>query len=1218
MSVPVATLTFGNGVHVEVRVAGETLMGLLDKVKASRANYINASLQWLKPLGKDVVERAAAYVRHGTHESVLAEIAAGNRLALNNWEARHPVTKLVSSGQLDAAGWIRLGQVWNAAAPNKPGSSWQKNPPAPTSRIEDAADELVKVVHFYEISGRRSIGVTFLRQVLAAAGYEGSEARGGVLAFQVRQTSVGKYNRVDVEGGSTLIETEVDSVATLLRSPAIEVRLGTLELLILTPSALPQHVERLIELSRDSSKKVRDAALNALDRLPEELRQPALQAAYDAASPAIARSIEPRLARRDSSPLADAVPPPVELLPVSDASAGFVDHVLRAIERSRAQFTAAFEKDPKSLWMKDRLQELDRLDRPTVEAIARALGAPGKASAGVRNRPIYAVAQEARNVPGLTLRHAIRLAVLSENHNVLSFVADLHAVDADLRSVAAAITEAVGERSGPGNHASATPYNDAKRDPVAWGVLSAWSPVKVDNSDHLWPFFAERLEILERELGMRPAPSRAPYQSENTGRALEILAAFPRLPRSFVPRIEELALGDGTTHRIAAQDLLTNQGGLDLALRGLSATVAAVRATAARWLVRIVSGVAEGDRDATRERAVQALTTAVQGEKRELAEAAMLGSLRALGTDLSTFVSPASLEASATTGLKKKAPAGMEWVPLDALPAVRWADGSAVEPAILRWWTTLAVKLKDPAGEGLLPLYVSLLDEPSQRALGSFVLRTWVGHDLRRMSDEEIQQEAATQAPVRHSQYQQWAQRSPNEWSNARAALSLSEVEREITRELQGAFLGSAVKEKGLLALTSGAPGHEITDAITRYSKRHPERRSQVENLVIAASTNDDPAALQAVISIARNFKQRTVREKAAELVELIAARRGWSTDELADRTIPTAGFPTASEAAAGTGETSENGTAILDYGSRHFTMRIGDDLALALFTADDKPLKALPKPGVKDDADLAKAARSTVTAAKKELTQVVALQTTRLQEAMALGRTWTASTWREAFSDHPVMRHLISRLVWVTGPVGEDGSPLHVHDGDAGTLFAPTLDGDILDASDGEVDLDAGAHVWLAHASRLGEGDAQIWRDRLADYGVTPLFEQLTVASPTVAPDATQISDRQGWVLTVGALKTRTAKQNFRLAAAEDGGWIGSMVKELGPWTATIEMTGTYPGQAATESIALTHLSLARSGRDQKLDQVPPVLLSVIYNDYLAIAEGGTFDPDWAKRTGW
>ena len=52
MSVPVATLTFGNGVHVEVRVAGETLMGLLDKVKASRANYINASLQWLKPLGK--------------------------------------------------------------------------------------------------------------------------------------------------------------------------------------------------------------------------------------------------------------------------------------------------------------------------------------------------------------------------------------------------------------------------------------------------------------------------------------------------------------------------------------------------------------------------------------------------------------------------------------------------------------------------------------------------------------------------------------------------------------------------------------------------------------------------------------------------------------------------------------------------------------------------------------------------------------------------------------------------------------------------------------------------------------------------------------------------------------------------------------------------------------------------------------------------------------
>ncbi len=394
-----------------------------------------------------------------------------------------------------------------------------------------------------------------------------------------------------------------------------------------------------------------------------------------------------------------------------------------------------------------------------------------------------------------------------------------------------------------------------------------------------------------------------------------------------------------------------------------------------------------------------------------------------------------------------------------------------------------------------------------------------------------------------------------------------------------------------------------------------------MEALVTAASANDDPVALQMIISISRRFKQQTVRERATELVEQIAARRGWSTDELADRTIPTAGFPTADELgtesegddADGVAVPAEIGVAILDFGPRHFTMRIAPDLSLALFTADDTPLKALPKPGVKDDADLAKEARSTFTSAKKELAQVVAVQSTRLQEAMALGRTWSAAAWREAFGDHPVMRHLVSRLIWATGPVGEDGEPLA---GAAITLLLPTLDGELLDAGDAEFELAPDARLWLSHGSLLDAAEVQIWRERLAAYGVTGLFDQLGSVAPSFAEGATEINEREGWTQAIGALRSRAVTQGFHLGSGQDGGVIESMHKDVGPWRADIDLTGIRPDQQAGEAVSITRLSVWRGRERVPLAEVPPVLLAVVHNDYLVIADGGAFDPEWKARS--
>ena len=913
----------------------------------------------------------------------------------------------------------------------------------------------------------------------------------------------------------------------------------------------------------------------------------------------------------------DATPPPLALLPVSDVDPSFVDHVLRASTRIRPQKEAVVQRqDPGHEHAQRWLDFEATITREDVEALMAQLGATGPVSRPEKFNQYTLVLTDvileiavgaAATFPGLTLRQAIRLLALRDVSSIyrpsLYRIAYICSIDTDLRAVAAALDEATGTKG---------------EDSITHNMGTRFHPDHID-PDYIWPYFADNPETLERGLSIGQFEG-ARYDVNSVAPVLRILALFPQVPNAYVPHLEQIALGDGIRNRIEAQDLLANHGALDLALSGLRASSAKVRSSSARWLVRILAAD-RADRESLRTQVTSALGHAVADESEEEVQAALLGSLRSLGADLSSFLTPSVLESAARTGLAKPAPAGMEWVPLGDFPALCWADGSAVEPVIVQWWATLAIKLKDPAGEGLIPLYVSLLDDASQRALGSYVLQIWVTHDLLKMSDAEARVQAVAEAPAKLAQYKAWAAHYGTPGTIANAAMSIAEVENEIIRDLQGNFLGSSLSEKGLLALTSGAPGHEITAAIARYSKKHPERRHQAENLVIAASTNDDPAALQTVISIARSYKQKSIRARAAELVEQIAAKRGWTTDELADRTIPTAGFPTAEDAAdEDLTAAVATGIAVLDYGARQFTMRIGDDLTLALFTADDKPLKALPAPGVKDDEALAKAARSTASTAKKELAQVVTHQSSRLQEAMALGRVWSAEVWQSSFIDHPVMRHLVSRLVWVTGPTGEDGEPLHTIDGEeaGSTLFSPTIDGELLDASDDVIALDPDASIWLAHVSRLRPETATVWQARQSDFGITPLFTQVTGAQPEIAAGATQSADREGWVLTIGALKSRTTKQGFRLAPTEDGAWVTALLKDLGPWTLTVETTGTYPGAPAKEVLALLSFSVGRSGRAVPLDQVPPVLLTVFYNDYLALADGGVFDPEWMSRTEW
>lgn len=436
---------------------------------------------------------------------------------------------------------------------------------------------------------------------------------------------------------------------------------------------------------------------------------------------------------------------------------------------------------------------------------------------------------------------------------------------------------------------------------------------------------------------------------------------------------------------------------------------------------------------------------------------------------------------------------------LDALPACKWLDGSPVEPEIVRWWVVLACKLKEPGGNALLTRYLGLLDAASRQAVGSLVLRQFIAHDTRHPTLDEGIAHANAHAPQRYQGNQQRYQNAKAEhkqYYEADFQKTQEQVFEECKREKMSEYLGSAIGEKGTLALTAHAPGHEVVTLLQQYMRDHYQRRSQIEAMLEGVAPGNDPVVIQLLLGISRRYRTASVQEKARALVQQIADRNGWTQDQLADRTIPTAGL-------------DDTGKLELAYGDRIFTVVLDAAMKPELRNPEGKIVKALPEPRQNDDPVLIRDAKAQFSTSRKELKQVIDLQTARLFEAMCTGRIWPQAEWREYLHRHPIAGRLIQRLVWLELDA----------EGAVRGSFRPTEDGSLIDTQDDEVELAADSQLRLGHASLVDEGTAAAWNRHFKDYKLVPLFAQMTRKPPAVAfiddkgQPVSEINDRLGWI---------------------------------------------------------------------------------------------------------
>ena len=487
------------------------------------------------------------------------------------------------------------------------------------------------------------------------------------------------------------------------------------------------------------------------------------------------------------------------------------------------------------------------------------------------------------------------------------------------------------------------------------------------------------------------------------------------------------------------------------------------------------------------------------------------------------------------------------------------------------------------------------LDRGDAAAMGRVVLSTFVALDTRKPTADEANAFAEANADGRLKACA-WRKDFTREQAFA-----------ELRAERLASYCGSALDHRGLLALARFVPSGEAVATVERYLRDHGKRANQCRALLDMLAGDPIPQKLQLLLAAARHHRQPGARKHAGALAAAVAAERGWSASELADRTVPTL-------------ELDAAGTRPLPVGDRPFRLRLADDaaegLVLRIVNPDGKMVAALPSPREPGEAAAARAAKKAVADARKALKQTVAAQTARLHEAMCVGRLWDAPDFANCILAHPILGRLARRLV------------LSGHDAEGRLVAAmrPLDDGTLSDAVDGPVVLSDIARVGIAHRAVLDEDEAARWRSHLADYDVRPLFPQLDRALLPPPAGASEIADRRGHGIDVFALRNAAGRRGYVPGGIMEACYstYERVFADLG-LAASIGFSGAVVGGRATHAAALHALRFVRvrGGKPSEwgaegiaLAGVPPVLLQEAWADYHAIAAAGTgFDHDWEKR---
>ena len=290
--------------------------------------------------------------------------------------------------------------------------------------------------------------------------------------------------------------------------------------------------------------------------------------------------------------------------------------------------------------------------------------------------------------------------------------------------------------------------------------------------------------------------------------------------------------------------------------------------------------------------------------------------------------------------------------------------------------------------------------------------------------------------------------------------------------------------------------------------------------------------ALMQLSGIAQKLKFKGLKQKAALFVDEIAKEKGMTRDELEDRVIPDCGL-------------DEMGRKEISFGTRKFDFVLGGDLKPMVRDDKGKIRPNPPKPGAQDDEKIATESLAQWKLAKKQIKEVAVLQAARMEQAMVRGRRWPIEDFETLLVRHPLMTHLVQKLIW--GSFAKNGKRQ--------SLFRVTEERDYADASDKSTALGKAASVGLVHPLELSEKEMSAWGELFGDYEIISPFPQLGRPVYTIEAaekKATELKRFHGMSLYAPTMVFTLEKFGWIRGEAMDGGCFDEHSKQFPAYDVT------------------------------------------------------------------
>ncbi|EFL4479559.1 DUF4132 domain-containing protein [Escherichia fergusonii] len=343
----------------------------------------------------------------------------------------------------------------------------------------------------------------------------------------------------------------------------------------------------------------------------------------------------------------------------------------------------------------------------------------------------------------------------------------------------------------------------------------------------------------------------------------------------------------------------------------------------------------------------------------------------------------------------------------------------------------------------------------------------------------------------------------------------------------------------------------KLTPLIRAWPGESQHKRATVGLDILAAIGSD--IALMQLNGIAQKLKFKALQERAKEKIADIAESRELTVAELEDRLAPDLGL-------------DDNGSLLLDFGPRQFTVSFDETLKPFVRDASGSRLKDLPKPNKSDDETQANDAVNRYKLLKKDARTVAAQQVARLESAMCLRRRWSPENFQLFLVEHPLVCHLTRRLIW--GIYSADNQLLACFRVAEDNSYS-TADDDLFTLPEGDIS------IGIPHVLEISPTDAAAFGQLFADYELLPPFRQLDRNSYALTETERNASELTRWAgrKCPSGRVMGLANKGWIKGTPQDAGWIGWMIKPLGRWSLIMEIdegfaVGMSPAELSAEQL--------------------------------------------------